>query len=595
MGGYPNQWFDLSSTYQPPSVKELFRWCHYLYSSHSEIAPIVNKKCSYVITALIYETDRDKTKSLWKELLEKILKIREMEFKLLLDFEIYGNAYCSVAFPFERYLKCPKCDKSQVARESEWVYRDFDFHSRCTGCGYKGRMEAKDKTIRSRPRVKLIRWNPQYIDIRYNPLTDRSQYIYRIPKWFRQRIQNRKANRILVEDTPLEFLEAIKQKKNLRFEDDNIYHFKNPSASAEDDAYGMPPMLPIFKDAWLYQAYKRAQEAIAMEHVLPLTILIPQPTAGGVSPHQNTNLNEWSRKMMDIVHRWRRDQNAIYTAPFPVTVENIRGDAGQLNVHNELNQIRQNIAGGLDVPQEFIYGGLNWSGSSISLRVLENLFLNRIEQLDNFLSDFVVPKLRRFFSLPKIEIRHRDFKMADDAQQKQIALGLRQTNTISDQTTIEELGFDADLERKRKAEEAIERNSDLIKQMSAQAEAQGLALQTQTKYQLKAQQAQQGDVGNMAAQGLQKAAAAKPVGQASLPKLELANNPQLMDMLAHRFLKGAGSPEDKRLELQQIEQTNPSLARAIRDRMRTIDRQGNDPYIKPLPEQKPPRRRASPV
>lgn len=599
IGGYPHQWFDLSSTYVPPSVKELFRWCHYLYSSHSEIAPIINKKCSYVITDLIFETERDKTKQLWKELLDKILKIREAEFKLLLDYEIYGNAYCSIFFPFERYLECRKCNQSQLARRSTWIYRDFEFHSECKSCGHHGVMKAKDKTIRSRPRVKLIRWNPQHIDIRYNPLTDRSQYIYRIPKWIRQRIQNKKTNKILVEDTPLEFLEAIKEKKNIQFNEDNIYHFKNPSASAEDDAFGMPPMLPIFKDAWLYQAYKRAQEAIAMEHVLPLTILIPATTSGGVSPHSNTNLNEWSRKMMDIVHRWRRDQNSIYTAPFPVTVENIRGDAGQLNVHNELNQIRQNIAGGLDVPQEFIYGGLNWSGSSISLRVLENLFLNRIEQLDNFLQDFIIPKLQRFFSLPKINVRHRDFKMADDAQQKQIALGLRQTNTISDQTTIEELGFDAELENRRKKEESSDRDAALIQQMRAQAEAQGLALQIQTKYQLKAQETQQNSVSNMQAQMgnamFAKTGAVKPVDPPELPKLNMDPSPRLLELLAHRFLKGPGDAASKELELSSLEQSNPKMARAIRERMRLIDKQANDPFLRPLPEQKPPRRESSPV
>lgn len=599
IGGYPHQWFDLSSTYIPPTVKEMFRWCHYLYSSHSEIAPIVNKKCSYVITQLIYDTEREKTKRMWRELLEKTLKIREMEFKLLLDYEIYGNAYCSIFYPFERYLRCKKCDHVQLARKSEWVYRDFAFHAQCQECGHKGVMEPKDKVIRSRPRVKLIRWNPQYVDIRYNPLTDRSEYIYRIPKWVRQRVQNRKANKILVEDTPLEFLEAIKGKKNLKFDDSNIYHFKNPSASGEDDAYGMPPMMPVFKDAWLFQTYKRAQEAIALEHVLPLTLLIPAATATGISPHQNTNLAEWSRKMMDIVHRWRRDQNSIYTVPFPVTVENVRGDAGALNVHNEMNQVRQQIAGGLDVPQEFIYGGLNWSGSSISLRVLENLFLNRIEQLDGFLQDFVIPKLQRFFSMPAIDIRHRDFKMADDAQQKQIALGLRQTNTISDRTTIEELGFDGELETRRKKEEAVERDAALIQQMRAQAEAQGLALQTQTRYQLKAQQSQQQDLGNMQAQaaGMAKSAAASgaPATPVELPKLELSNNPQLLDMMAHRFLKGPGSPEDKRLELMQIEQTNQALARAIKERMRTIREQGNDKFLRPLPEQRPPRRESSPV
>ena len=593
VGAYPNPWFDLSSTYLPSSYKEMFRWCQYLYTSHSEIAPIVNKKCAYVITRLIYDTDQEQAKKLWKEVLETVCMIRRMEFMLLLDYEVYGNAYASIYYPFERYFQCT-CGAKQEARRKPWVYQDFKFVSTCEKCGRKGTMKATDKTVHNRSRTRVLRWNPQYVSIRHNPLTGKREYVYQIPKWVRQRIQNPRVNRVLVEDTPLEFLEAVEQRKNLLFSPSNFYAFHNPSPSGEDDAYGMPPFMPIFKDAWLHQVYKRAQEAVAMEHVLPLTLLIPAPVPGA-SPHASTNLAEWSRKMMEVVSMWRRDQNSIYTAPFPVTVENIRGDAASLSVHNELNMVRQEIAGGLDVPQEFLYGGLSWSGSSISLRVLENLFLNRVEQLNDFLNGFVIPKLQRFLSLPNVEIRHADFKMADDAQQKQIALNLRATNTLSDRTVIEELGFDAELEARRKKTEAAERAQELVQQMVLQAEAQGKALEKQTAYQLKAQQAMQGDLSTQlatATQGLKKTgAAAGP----SLPTLKLVDNPVLTDMLVERFLKGPGSPDDKRYELMQLQTANPRLAAAIKERIRLVKRQASDPFMRALPEQKPPRRANSPV
>lgn len=598
VGAYPNPWFDLSSTYIPSSYKELFRWCQYLYTSHSEIAPIVNKKCSYVITRIIYDTTQTHAKKLWKEVLEKICTIRRMEFMLLLDLEVYGNAFASIYYPFERYLECPACGQKQEARRHPWTYVDFKFVSTCAKCERKGAMKATDKTIHSRIRTRVLRWNPQYVAIRHNPLTDKREYVYQIPKWIRQRVQNKNINRVLVEDTPLEFLDAIEKRKNVLFSPTNIYHFHNPAPSGEDDAFGMPPMMPIFKDAWLFQVYKRAQEAVAMEHVLPLTLLIPQPIPGA-SPHASTNLGEWSRKMMEVVALWRRDQNSIYTTPFPLTVQNVRGDAAALSVHNELNMVRQEIAGGLDVPQEFVYGGLNWTGSSISLRVLENLFLGRIEQLNDFLNNFVIPKLQRFLSLPNVEIRHADFKMADDAQQKQIALNLRATNTISDRTTIEELGFDAELEKRRKKEEAEERDLLLVKQMMLQAEAQGQALSKQTEYQLKAQQMMQSDLSTQTAQAQQTMRKTGAVGgsaaAASLPRLQLADNPVLTDMLVERFLKGPGSPDDKRFELMQLQAANPRLVAAIKDRMRAVKSQGNDKFMKPLPEQKPPRRANSPV
>jgi hypothetical protein len=621
IGGYPHQWFDISSTYMPPTVKELFRWCHYLYSSHSEIAPIINKKCSYVITGLIYETPKEKPKDLWKEVLEKTLKIRELEYKLLLDFSVYGNAFCSILYPFERYLVCPACENKQVAIRGKWTYSDFQFSAKCDKCGRKGNMKAEDKVIRNRSRIKVVRWNPQYIDIRYNPLTDASEYIYRIPKWMRQRVENKQANAVFVEGTPLEFLKAIKERKNLLLDTSNVYHFKNPSVSSEDDAFGMPPMLPIFKDAWLFQTYKRAQEAIALEHALPLTLLIPQPSQSGVSPHMNTDLGEWSRKMMDIVHRWRRDQNSIYTVPFPVSVENVRGDANNLNVFNEMNQVRQQIAGGLDVPQEFVYGNLSWSGSSISLRVLENIFLSTIDQLNAFLQDFLIPKLQMFLSLPPVKIRHKDFKMADDAQQRQIALGLRQTNTVSDLTVLEELGFDPELERRRRQDEASDRDNAVTKTMSVQAEAQGKAMLIQTEYQLRAQQLQQQAQQQAAAAAgpqipppreMKKTAAAPGMPQppapaqppmpqapaqqmATLPVPPDTQSPHLIEVMADKFIKDPGDADAKKMELANIRKTNPLLATAISEKLSMIREQGRDPFLRPLPEHQAPRRDNSPI
>jgi len=606
VSGYPHAWFDISSTYMPPSVKELFRWCAYLYASHSEIAPTVDKVCSYAITELIYETERGKPKELWKEILEKNLHIKEMEYKYLLDQRVYGNAYASILFPFERYLHCKKCQYVQVAQRSDWTYQDFKFISKCEKCGRRGEMDAKDKPIRNRSRVKLIRWNPQYMDVKHNPLSDDRQYIYRIPKWLRQRIENKRINKMYVETTPMEFLDAVRERKVLKLDSSNIYHFRNPGPSGEDDAYGLPPMMPIFKDAWLYQTYRRAQEAIALEHALPLTILVPEASSSGTSPHLNMDLGEWSRKTMEIVHKWRRDQNSIYTAPFPMRAENIRGDAKSLNVFEELTMLRQQITGGLGVPAEFIYGNLTWSGSSISLRVLENTFLGIIAQLESFLSEFLVPKLGRYFALPNVRIKHRDFKMADDAQQKQIALSLRQTNTVSDRTVLEQLGFDAEQEERRKKLENVERNQQLIEQMVTQAEAQGKALQTQTEYQLKAQKMQTDDNASRLATAMAGVPAqpkpvqtktAAPVDEDNgLPTFDMTNlTPPLIEIMVDRHLRGPGTPLAKQMELIRLRRQAPEVERAIRARVRDIGRHSNDASMKPLPEVKPPRRASSPV
>ncbi len=65
---YPHPSFDLSSAFIPPSMKELYRWCLYLYMTHSEIKPILKKKVAYVQTPLIYNGTVN-SKKVWKSLL----------------------------------------------------------------------------------------------------------------------------------------------------------------------------------------------------------------------------------------------------------------------------------------------------------------------------------------------------------------------------------------------------------------------------------------------------------------------------------------------------------------------------------------------
>ena len=377
-------------------------------------------------------------------------------------------------------------------------------------------------------------------------------------------------------------------------------------------------MLAIFKDAWLFQTYRRAQEMIALEHILPMTLLIPSAGGSGASPHMSTDLGEWSDMMQLIIKKWRRDPNGLFTMPFPATVENVRGDAQALAVHNDMTQIRQQITGGLDVPQEFIYGGLNWSGSSISLRVLENLFIGRKEQLDEFLK-WVTDRIQRFCLLPEMHIRHRDFKMADDAQQKQIAISLRQTNTVSDQTTMEELGFDYEREQSRKAKEEKDRLAEMERSQLRQAEVQGKVMIAQQEAQAAAEAAAMKESEEQRARGIQEGydmgqtqeqATADQAAQAQAgaggdqggeaaagaqagPSVEQQQkDPVILDMMANHFIKGT-PPHLVEQELAAIESSNPQLAKAVRERIKRIQQQ--DASMKPLPEQKPPRRDGAPV
>lgn len=610
---YPHQYFDPSSDYIPHTVKELYRWCRFFFLTNSTIGPIIRKKAAYVITDIVYGTTNPNVKAIYKELLEKTVKIKEFEYKLLLDLEVYGNAFCSIIWPFERYLVCPHCKYENLLRSVKWEFNGSDFMATCKNCKSHTSMNVKDKPIRNRSRVRLQRWFPQYIDVRHNPLTGKKVYILRLPNWLKAKIKDVKTNKVYVEDTPKEFLEALKRNKNIEFDPENLYHMRNDSVSQEDDSFGIPSILGVIKDAWLQQTYRRAQEAIALDHVLPMTMLTPAVTSAGMSPHQMTDLRAWQSNISNYISRWRRDQNSIFTVPFPMQVSQIRGDAQALNVHNDITLVRQSVAGGLDVPADFIYGGLTWTGGNVTLRVLENLLINRLTGLNNFL-DWVVARFRRYFGLPLIKVHHSDFKMADDIQQKQIALGLRQTNTISDQTTIEELGFDPAKEKKRRREEMDRRLAEMELQQVAQAEIQGRVAVIQARTQLhiqemhmKAQQKMQAAMGPqidpntgqpiqpglVPPNGMVPPNEVSPVGQpqeeqmAGVTAMPAMMSPEFISAMAQNVIKST-PPHELPMTISMLKETNPILARAIEDQIKMVQDQVKN--IQALPEQKPPNR-----
>jgi hypothetical protein len=153
---YPNPYFDPSSWYIPPTVKEMFRWCLFLYLTNSTIGPMIRKKASYVVTSLSYESTDPGMKAVYKHIFEKVLKIRRFEILLLLDHETYGNAYASILYPFDRFLVCGHCGYENLIRSIPWTYDQFKFTGKCKNCQANTHMEIKDKfmAIGILPRIR---------------------------------------------------------------------------------------------------------------------------------------------------------------------------------------------------------------------------------------------------------------------------------------------------------------------------------------------------------------------------------------------------------------------------------------------------------
>lgn len=608
---YPHPFMDLSSYYVPRSAKEMFKMAQHLFCSHSEINSTIKNKCSYAQTELIYETEEKDEREIWQNLLES-MDYEKFEYMLLLDLEVYGNAFSTIIFPTNRYATCPSCSETFLLKKATWRFNGGKFHVNCINkkCTYAGHMpKIEDRAVKNRKKARFLRWNPNEMSVLKNPFTGAKTFLYTPPKWMYDIVNKseKDANKIFVEGTPLPLLQAIFQKKSFKFSPDMVNHISEPSVSMGDDGLGMPPLMSVYKDVWLYQVYRRAQEANGMENVLPMRILSPGGNQAGQMANQSMDLSMLMSRIHGMVRGHRRDQNAMFASPYPITLTEVGGDASRFSVSGELQFMRNNIIQGLQVPHTIASGEASWSGSSVSLRILENLYIVKIKGLDKFLRQFVVPKLKAAFDLPNITIRHRPFKMADDPQRQQIYVSLRGNNVISDQTMLEEMGIDSAKERERKIKESKERREQMAEQIMVQAKANGEATVLQAKFTTLAEMEQQktqqneikaetmkdyegiidGDPG--ASDNATSLLRSVPVQEEPPTKgtgvKSIRHSPALLDTFADDFMAST-SPETYPTMLQNLENTNPDLASLVKEKKSAADKKGS---IYTLPEQRPPR------
>jgi len=125
-----------------------------------------------------------------------------------------------------------------------------------------------------------------------------------------------------------------------------------------------------------------------------------------------------------------------------------------MSLREEIELQDRRILTQLGIPPELIYGGMTWSGSNVSLRMLENMFLYYINKQNTFLEFFVNYVARMSEKQAPSGVRLKQFKMADDVQQIQMRSNLGLQNRISETTALSPMDIDLEAEAQQAEDEA---------------------------------------------------------------------------------------------------------------------------------------------
>jgi hypothetical protein len=463
----------------------MLRWCRHYFLTNPLINAVCYKMAEYPVTDLVFDGKSEHNNRRWDRFFRETLHYKKFEVEAGLDYNTYGNVFISIHFPFKKHLICKNCNKATKVQQQKYVFREYKFVGACQRCSSHGEFNVRDFYVKSPREIRLIRWNPEYITIQHNEATGESRYYYTIPASLSNDVQLAKRN--IIENIPQVFIEALRKNKAVLFNSQNIYHMQRPTISQKDRGWGMPMILPVLKDTFYLQVLRKAQEAIAIEHIVPMRILFPQAASGSADPYSTISMTAWRDKVEQELVRWRLDNNYIPLLPVPVGQQSLGGDGRALMISQEYRQWSEHIVAGMGVPIEFVFGGMQYSGSNVSMRILENHFLDVKTQRMAFVLDFLLPSIGAFLDWEVVPCHYKRFKMADDLQRSAFFLQLNQAGKLSDRSLLEDTDWDSIREQNRIEEERKLVLEGQRRQALSQAAIQGESQLIMAKYQMRGQ------------------------------------------------------------------------------------------------------------
>lgn len=451
---YPAPFFDPLAMQQIADPKIMIQWSRFFYSWHPIVNAAINKMVSYPITDFIFDTADSQVKKNYEEAFN-ILNMKEVLLKAGLDYFVCGNFFTSILMPFKRMLVCTKCGYSGSVSTTRIQPSATGITAICSSCGEKMNPRVEDTSTQDLTSMRVITWNPLNMDLEYDEIMNTYDYYYNLPNQIKQGII--KGERKYFETYPQYFIDAAYQKKMLKLYPTKMLHMKRPVHSAMyNKGWGEPLTTPAMKYLFHLMILLRAQDALAIDQILPWNIFSPTPTAG-TDPATDYDLGSWRSQVNQEHEKWKNNPMHKSIMPIPVTHQMIGGQGKALMLTPEIQEITNQILAGMGVPNEFVYGGLTWSGSNVSLRMLENQFINYRSTMQRLI-DHVVKEISIYCGYPYIDVRLQNFKMADDIAQKELLLKLVDSKIISKRTATAELFnyMDYDKELEQVAKEALQ-------------------------------------------------------------------------------------------------------------------------------------------
>ncbi len=484
---FPDPFLDVASQNMPETIRNALSWSEYIWNVFGTYRMSMERVVSYFLTDIEISGDvSDDEKSKYNEFLTDSLHIMDFLQNMMRDRMCYGNAFGSVIVPFRRFLMCPKTGDLYPLRvvysnnrfNFNWN-ENFEFVATCPKTGWRGPWKVVDKAEDEEEQLSLKRWSPHEIEILHDPYTDETSYLWRIPEDYKRLI--RKGHLFHLERVSEEVLKAIKHNHMFRFNDDAIFHMKEPTlAGVRNRGWGLPRSLINFRQIYYVQVLRRFNEAIALDYVVPFRLITPAPRGGGSAggmPSQDPmmfyNAGDFRSQVKNMINRRRRDPASWQILPFPVNYQMVGGDANQLAPRELMDQGLETLLNESGTPVELYKGSLSVQAAPVALRLFESTWRNMVQEA-NSLVQWILSNISQIMSWEPVEGSLTRVTIADDMNKQMAALQLMMGQQLSGSSGLKAVGYDWDTEQRLLAEEA-QKQQELQARMQEEMEQAGFA------------------------------------------------------------------------------------------------------------------------
>lgn len=542
--------------------------CEYLSIHHGTYSKAIQRAVRYFLTKVeIAGTTDFKVKRKYKDYLEKTLGILDQLAIIGDDFKFYGNSFTSVYKPFYRNLACPKCSCVKPIAQVEYDFGGFKFKGRCWKCQQKVIFKVQDIPYKT-DELRIIRWNPRTIEIEFHPTSNEYRYYFEAHAKYKSALAN--GDKIFVENTPMEIINAIANDQKFLFNKGEIYHMKNavPASFIEDSAgWGMPPFLANFEQVIHLQMLTKYNEAMVMDYLMPFRCI--SPGAGKSSdvhdPLLTLDTGRFMSKVTGMIKEHRKDPTTWHTIPYPIQYQALGGEARDMAPVELLQQALDNLLSSMGIPQEMYKESLGAGGPPIGLRMFERSETHFISELNKYL-DWIMNQCSKHLMWEECSAHLVRTSVLEDDMVRQVKMNLLAANKVSNQTALSAFNIDYEYE----VDKILEEQQMFDEKMREMQRLSQKAQQTQDMFDQGPQQAPAPGAGGMQGTPPSPAGAAPGAGPSpgggSMEELDAQ-----AEQLAQQFL--TMEPSARKSQLITLGKTQKTLHDMVVGKLKTLEGQ----------------------